>query len=227
VKIIACSDLHGKLPEIEPCDFLLIAGDICPHFRTKYVGDSDDLSGQEWWLRTDFKEWLDNAPAKHVVAVFGNHDFIGEKRPHMVPKLRWHLLYDSVVEIDGVKFWGSPFQPHFCDWAFNAPPGDEGEIFLAKKWRSIPDDTDIILVHGPPAGYGDVAPDGRPTGSPSLTKRIMEIKPKLSVHGHIHCGRGQWSFNRGNKPAGIIANVSVLNEAYELVHLPMEFSLCE
>jgi hypothetical protein len=28
-------------------------------------------------------------------------------------------LNDSGVEIDGLKFWGSPVQPYFHNWAFN------------------------------------------------------------------------------------------------------------
>jgi len=113
------------------------------------------------------------------------------------------------------------YQPYFYDWAFNAPDGPEGEIFLTKKWAMIPENVDLLLVHGPPRWYGDIAPDGRPTGSPSLIAKILELKPKLSVHGHIHCGRGQWTFPRGNAPDGYIVNASVLDEDYKLSNKPI------
>jgi Icc-related predicted phosphoesterase len=227
MKICAIADMHGNLPEIPECDLLLIAGDICPHFCTRYghVGDIDDVWGQADWLRHEFGAWLDKVPAKEVVAVFGNHDWVAEKRPQLIPKLRWHLLQDSTVSVLGLKIFGSPFQPYFHHWAFNAPPGEEGEEFLAAKWHNIPNDTDIIIVHGPPSGYGDIAPDGRPTGSPSLTERIKVVRPKLSVHGHIHCGRGVWRLTYADNTEGIITNASILNEAYQMVFEPMKFEI--
>lgn len=226
MKVVAISDLHGLLPVIPECDILLIAGDICPHFD-RPVGGAGDIFGQSYWLRHDFEEWLDNVPAKEVCATWGNHDWIGEKRPDMVPKLRWHLLNDQGAEVLGVKVWGTPWQPYFHGWAFNAPPPlyPDGEAFLKKKYDLIPDDTDIIISHGPPRGFGDVTHDGRPTGSEALKDAIMRIKPKLSVAGHIHIGRGVWEIERGNMPKGIIANVCVLDEAYRLVHKPMEFEI--
>lgn len=220
MKICAISDLHGHLPYIEPCDVLAIAGDICPHFE-RQVGGRGDIFGQAQWLADEFSDWLDGVPATEVVGCWGNHDWIGQKRPDLVPKhLRWHLLTDQGVEVLGLKVWGSPWQPHFRDWAFNAPPGLEGEAFLAAKWAMIPRDTNILIVHGPPHGYGDVAPDGRPTGSLSLAACIADIQPSLSVHGHIHCGRGVARLGET-----IVVNASVLDEQYRMVHVPMYFKL--
>ena len=39
-------------------------------------------------------------------------------------------------------------QPVFCDWAFNLERGEP----LQKKWDLIPEDTDILITHGPPIG---------------------------------------------------------------------------
>jgi Icc-related predicted phosphoesterase len=221
MKVCCVSDMHGQFPEIPECDFLVISGDICPHFD-RPVGGNGDIFGQSQWLYGPFTDWINSVPARHVVACWGNHDFIGEKRPHLVPtNLRWHMLTDAGCEIEGIKFYGSPWQCWFHDWAFNAPPGEAGEIFLANKFSKIPDDTDVIICHGPPSGYGDIAPDGRPTGSKALINRIFEVKPQLTVHGHIHCGYGIWRFPRDNAFDGLIVNASVLDENYKLANKPI------
>jgi len=220
---IACvSDLHGKLPKIEICELLIIAGDICPHFCSYYgrPGDINDVCGQAQWLGSVFKDWLDAVPAEEIVAVLGNHDWIGEKRPSLIPNLRWHLLHDSSVFINGLCIYGSPYQPRFMDWAFNL---DEPE--LKKKWDLIPEDTDILIVHGPPYLHGDLTIDGIHTGSPSLLDRIKIIKPRLSVHGHIHSARSVIEYERGDIGKGIIVNASVLDEDYQLVNAPLYFDI--
>jgi Icc-related predicted phosphoesterase len=221
MRICAVSDLHGHLPDIPPCDVLLIGGDICPHFG-RPVGGMQDVIGQGNWLTSLFRNWLDSVPAKHVVATWGNHDWIAVRAKQLVPDLRWHMLVDESVTLDGVKFYGTPHQPVFYNWAFN-----QEEDMLERAWRLIPDDTDVIVFHGPPQGYGDLVPDdigspngGEHTGSPSQLKRIEAIKPKLAVFGHIHSGRGQWNYN-----GSILANVSIVDEAYKMVHKPMEFEI--
>lgn len=210
-KIVAISDLHGVLPKIPQCDLLLIAGDITP---TK----NHSVSFQYNWLNNEFRKWLDGVPAKNIVGVAGNHDFIFQESSP--PKLPWIYLQDSGVEINGLKLWGTPWQPWFFDWAFNLY-----EPQLAEKWASIPNDTDILVCHGPPFGYGDEAvrlnkKGYENTGSPSLLKRIKEIKPKLVTFGHIHRGRGEWILD-GTK----LANVSILNDNYENVYEPWEYNL--
>ena len=52
--------------------------------------------------------------------------------------------------LDGCRFWGSPWSVPFFKWAFMRP-----EKELAETWAQIPDDTDVVIVHGPPKGYGD------------------------------------------------------------------------
>ena len=39
-------------------------------------------------------------------------------------------------------------QPVFCDWGFNLMRGQP----IQEKWDLIPDDTDILITHGPPIG---------------------------------------------------------------------------
>lgn len=240
MKIVAISDLHGNLPDIPECDILLIAGDICPHAGTQIVekfgqqihervpvGGSDDMFYQSQWLRQYFKPWLETVKAKHIIATWGNHDFIGERRESLIPsELRCKFLKDSAVEIEGLKIWGSPFSLWFYDWAFNSPPVDEGgEEFLAEKYAKIPDDCDIVITHGPPLGYGDVTQDGSRTGSKALIERLRVVKPSLSVAGHIHEGYGQKTLEIGNREPMIIANVSVVNRRYQMVNAPSVFEI--
>ena len=207
----AISDLHGQLPAVEACDVLAIAGDICGH-HARPVGSFWDCRGQSDWLNTTFRAWLDAVPAEHVVATWGNHDFVAQRQPAMVPTgLRWTVLADSGTTVAGLRCWGSPWSPWFHDWAFNAPAGDVAETFLRERWSRVPEGTDVLIVHGPPHGYGDRTTDGRLTGPTSLVERIEVVKPRLSLHGHIHEGFGQWRLGPTT-----IANVSVLDADYRL-----------
>ncbi|NBO90811.1 MAG: metallophosphoesterase [Planctomycetia bacterium] len=205
MRICAVSDLHGHLPDVPRCDLLLIGGDICP------TADHDPLY-QASWLDTNFRAWLDQIPARHIVGVCGNHDFIFEQLPEAVPiALRWTYLQDSGCEIEKYKVWGTPWQPWFFNWAFNLEEED-----LETRWAMIPKDTDILVLHGPPRGYGDQVQRGshiENTGSPSLTERIKRIQPKLAIFGHIHEGRGEYRLGKT-----ILANVSILDEEYRPIH---------
>jgi Icc-related predicted phosphoesterase len=213
MKVVAVSDLHGNLPAIPPCDLLLLAGDITP------VRDHR-LSHQAEWLDTTFRAWLKQVPARKVIGVAGNHDFIFEQAPERVPRdLPWTYLQDSGTTWEGLRIWGTPWQPWFFDWAFNLH-----EPELVAKWALIPTGTDILVLHGPPFGYGDGVPerDGkvRRCGSPGLLARIEEIKPHLVVFGHIHEGRGEWRLGRT-----VLANVTLVDEGYDAVYQAWEHEL--
>ncbi len=213
IRIVAVSDLHGYLPVIPPCDLCIIAGDICPT-------TDHSVRFQKTWLDTVFRDWLTEIPAQQVVGIAGNHDLIFEAAPSYIPLLPWTYLQDSGTEHKGLKIWGTPWQPFFHDWAFNLY-----ERQLCEKWEMIPRDTDILVVHGPPLGFGDNAPRENKkgfehTGSIGLRIRIEEIKPKLVIFGHIHEGRGEWDLGPTK-----LANVTVVNGNYNHVYSPWEFEL--
>jgi Icc-related predicted phosphoesterase len=213
-KIVAISDQHGVLPDIPACDLLLIAGDLCPITNHHPWFQAN-------WLREDFRRWLAAVPARKIVFVAGNHDLVFEKEPDSVPRdLPATYLQDSGIEWEGLRIWGTPWQPWFFDWAFNLY-----EPALVEKWALIPDDTDILVVHGPPHSYGDGVPevDGvRRTGSPGLLSRIQQVRPKLVVFGHIHEGRGEWRVGDS-----MLANVTILDEKYRHVYEPWSYTLGE
>jgi Icc-related predicted phosphoesterase len=209
MKIVAVSDLHGNLPEIPACDLLLLAGDLCP-----ISNHAPDYQAE--WLDTRFRHWLQSLRhVPHVIGVAGNHDFVFEQEPARVPNdLPWEYLQDSSTEYQGLKIWGTPWQTWFHDWAFNGLPDQ-----LQQKWELIPADTDVLVVHGPPHGYGDAVARGdgvQHTGCPHLLARIEKIRPELVVFGHIHEGRGQWQLNEDTT----LANVALLDAHYQAVHSP-------
>jgi len=210
MKIIAMSDLHGILPdEVPACDLLLLAGDLCPI-------ENHTLLFQRDWLDREFRRWLERQPALKIIGVAGNHDLIFEHAPELVPRdLPWTYLQDSGSTCAGFKIWGTPWQPWFFDWAFNGRPEQ-----LQKIWALIPDDTDILVVHGPPFGYGDAIPERigvRRSGCPHLLERIRAVRPRLVVFGHIHEGRGQWQIGDTT-----LANVTMVNAAYMPIYPPWE-----
>jgi Icc-related predicted phosphoesterase len=179
-KIVCCtSDIHGNIKDIEipECDILLIAGDIGRHGRQIYKDAN--------WLGYDFNPWLEKQPAKHIVMTPGNHDIIFQDALKLVPKLSCNVLIDELVEIEGLKIYGSPWQTRFYDWGFNLT-----EDKLKLVWDKIPADIDILLVHSPPFGIMDMTQHpGYPCkriGSRSLAERIKVIRPKYVVFGHNH-----------------------------------------
>lgn len=206
IKVCAASDLHGHLPEVPACDLFLLGGDYAHEGMRNYAGESAFFTDM-------MAPWLEGVPATEVVGVSGNHDFLFQDCPALLPRMRWRYLQDSATEVFGLKVWGTPWQPWFGGWAFNAR-----EPFLTRAWSLIPDDTDVLVLHGPPFGYGDAVP-GRtgPLGSPSLLARIREVAPRLVVYGHIHSGRGAY---RLETPKGevLLANVAVTDEDYRLAH---------
>lgn len=205
MKIAAISDIHGYLPEIPDCDLLLLAGDYSPRVN-------DEL----FWLNTVFKPWIKELSERmKIIGVAGNHDFAFEKNKKDLPNLEWTYLEDSAITWKDIKIYGSPHQLVFYDWAFN-----KEEYQLEKYWSYIHEDTDILLLHGPPQGYGDLTPKFENVGSPSLTKKIEEIKPKLVCFGHIHSGRGTYRLDDS-----VLANVTLCNEKYKPVHPVMLFEL--
>lgn len=211
MRICCISDLHGHLPEVPPCDLLLLAGDLVPtdcHGRTK---------GRNW-LGTKFRAWLGAIPAATtVVGVAGNHDFVfAEGYPEFDRPLPWTYLQDSATTAGGLSIWGTPWQPTFFDWAFNLDEPD-----LAAKWDLIPERTDVLLLHGPPFGHGDPTPRG-PVGSRSLLQRIEAIRPRLAVAGHIHSGYGVYRIG----PTTFV-NASHLDEQYAPAHRPVLLDLTD
>jgi Icc-related predicted phosphoesterase len=226
-RIVALSDMHGQLPSNVPdADLLIIAGDVTP-------ATDHHVSFQARWLDTTFRRWLESQTAPAIVGIAGNHDFVFQEKPAGFDphRWKWHYLEESHIDVAGVRIFGTPWQPWFLEWAFNAPR-ERGEEFLAQIYSRIPEDTDIIVSHGPPRGYGDRVPPnlksfnaGLNVGSVSLLEAIYRVKPRLVVCGHIHSGYGVYTVETGAPYPTTIANASLLNEGYRMVNKPVVLKL--
>jgi predicted phosphodiesterase len=177
VRIVCISDTHEQHRRIEvpDGDVLVHAGDITYH------GDPAAIA--------DFDAWLGTLPHPHKIVIAGNHDFAFERDPGAAALLAHaHYLQDGGIELAGLRFWGSPWQPRFFDWAFNLDRGPA----LAAVWAKIPEGTDVLVVHGPPHGILDRTHAGVSAGCEELERRLREMvhPPKLVVFGHIHEGYG-------------------------------------
>jgi Icc-related predicted phosphoesterase len=216
MKIVFISDTHTQhtsLTEILPqADCICFCGDLMS-------------SGYNKNEIQNFLIWFNSLNYKHKIFIAGNHDrFIQNNPSEFIDMLTdfSDLIYlqDSEVIIDGLKFYGSPWQPWFYDWAFNLKTTEE----LFNKWELIPEDTDILLTHGPSYGILDKTKSGELVGCKQLTNRIKKIKPKIHAFGHIHEAYGlEYLDVDGHKIRCI--NASVLNERYWLTNNPIVIEL--
>lgn len=220
MRIAACSDLHGTLPVIPDCDVAVFAGDISPNYLHKVTGDIDHNADASW-LYNDFAALLLELTERKIVAigVAGNHDILAENDRFFFDSLPWIYLQDEGISLGGVKFWGTPWQPFFQNWSFNAPEFDQGEEFLHEKFNRIPDDVDVVISHSPPAGILDKT-GGRHVGSVALNRALQRVNPTLAVFGHVHMRYGVETIG-----ATTCANVAVTDYDYRLVREPIVFDI--
>lgn len=216
MKIAAVSDVHGRFDSktaLPSADVLVIAGDYCPNFRRE---PNHDTSFQLGWLQQYFVPFLEKycAHYKEIIIVAGNHDWAHERAAkHAADLLAPYATYlmDSSVEVDGVKFYGSPWTPWFYEWAFQFGQFDpaNGHKDAVKAWAKIPDKTDVLITHGPPLNILDLAPGNRRVGCPILRDRVFQVSPKLHLFGHIHGSYGVHE-ERGIR----FGNVALCDEMY-------------
>ena len=218
--LITTSDIRNNrsLIDLPGGDLLIHAGDFMSSGYNKHEAEN-------------FFHWfdsIDNYTTKIFIA--GNHDRIMENDPEWAKgiltgyKTIDYLEDEELVDYgDGpngdlggnIRMYGSPWQPEFYNWAFNLPRNGEG---LKSKWDAIPNNTDILITHGPAFGSLDDVEGRRGIhlGCELLAERIKEIKPKIHVCGHIHSGYGYYFDGHTH-----FFNASILNEDYKYTNLPI------
>lgn len=215
LKIVAISDVHGRWNKltIPECDLLISSGDYS--FR-----------GERHMVK-DFHEWLNRQPAKHIISVQGNHEKWVEAHFQEAKELalsvcpRVHFVEHELVEIEGVKIFCSAWTPWFHNWAYNAHRSLDSaqrhqQPYIDDKWKDIPQDTNIVVTHGPVHGILDlvyqvdgVTPRER-VGCDLLGQRIQQLPDcKIHICGHIHSSHGYKYFNGRH-----YYNASVCGETY-------------
>ncbi|KAH3738269.1 hypothetical protein DPMN_044900 [Dreissena polymorpha] len=208
LRVVCISDTHTRLeryPERVPSgDILLHAGDFTKHGLPIEV--------------KQFNDFLGSMPHRVKVVIAGNHDLtfdddlvknrrdflehnfninedvferkLAEFGVNTCKELLTNCVYleDASVSVCGLNIYGSPWQPQFPNWGFYL---SRGEACL-QKWNLIPDDTDILITHGPPIGHGDASFFLRNrAGCVELLSTIQQrVQPKYHVFGHIHRGYG-------------------------------------
>ena len=215
MRITFISDTHGLHEKCRPD---LLTGDVLIH-----AGDFMN-SGRKSDEAVRFLDWFNSIGGyKTKVLIAGNHDRLFEDQPELAQELILsypdiNYLQDDMLEIPGseksVTLYGSPWQPEFCNWAFNLPRNGEA---LQSRWEAIPDNTDILITHGPPYGHLDI-PGGQSirVGCEPLRHRVDTIRPKIHVFGHIHGSAGYY-FNGHTH----FINASILNEQYFYQNPPL------
>jgi Icc-related predicted phosphoesterase len=222
IRIVCISDTHSKhnSVKIPQGDILIHAGDLTS------VGYEHEVK--------NFVHWFQNINGfEDKIFIAGNHDLSFETKPD------WFYNYineENLTQSDCVyledseliitdpdfsgklKIYGSPWQPEFMNWGFNLPRNGEE---LKQKWNKIPEDTDILITHGPPQTILDTA--GWPhnstlLGCELLLERVNLIKPKIHVFGHIHGSNGYY-FNGHTH----FINACQLNEQYKNTNKPIVF----
>ena len=208
------SDTHGRHSKLSltqyPANVLIHAGD--------WTGDKDT-----GLLETQgFLKWFSQQPYQHKILVAGNHERQVESNEERFKELLLAYpdityLHNSATAINGVNFYGSPYSNEFCGWAFMAEDTE-----LKYLWDEIPEDTNVLITHGPAYGCHDKVNNyysrDPHVGSKSLHYRKLALQNTLKVHvsGHIHEAYGTSNIN-----GCINICASIVNERYKVVNKPI------
>lgn len=189
LEIVCAADFHGFLPKIRPADVLVIAGDTLPFVNAPT--HSEIVHKQLRFAEKKLSPWIEKTLkiVDRIVIVGGNYDYPFAYQMLDFPE-NCIYLEDESWDYTGVSFYGFPWcrMSNSKKIAFTLP-----EKIISRKAQSIPD-TDILIAHSPPFGFGDTTAKGNQKGLPELTKVLLNKNIRHMVCGHIHNGHGKYDF---------------------------------
>ena len=198
LKVLCISDTHGMAGHLdlfeEEGDIFIHAGDFTVYCPLEQV--------------YEFCEFLDRLKFRHKIVICGNHEvhFDEKLEPESSKRKRQHpcevirsltkktsnelkeilkkhctYLEHELVEIEGLKIFGSPYTALHGETAFSY----ERENGKAVWGNIMP--VVILATHAPPYEIFDVGKvQDKHLGCKYLLEKVLEIKPRLHVFGHIH-----------------------------------------
>lgn len=209
-------DLH-----ISKVEMIICAGDVANH-KIPAINNNK---------MRDFLTWFSSLPHKYKIFVPGNHDVSiqdGLVKPEEYSDIIF-LIHEEII-IEGIKIFGSPYTPTFgTNWAYNVPRNKIG-----KYWEEIPENTDILITHGPPMGILDSTETKTYTkekmfkhvGCKALLSKVIEVNPKYHIFGHLHDEKHvlNHGFRNTNRCDTVFINASVvdLSHTFTNEHLTIE-----
>lgn len=182
MKIFCISDTHGLHGQIKVplgIDMIIHAGDV-GNAREAVRSHNEIL---------DFIAWYQTLNIKYKIFIAGNHDSALELKDYVtIPNDLIYLNHESIT-IEAINIFGSPYTPTFGNWSFMRSPSK-----LDAYWQHIPEDTDILVTHGPPKGILDLSHNIKDEleycGDKSLFNHVVRVNPKYHIFGHIHESKG-------------------------------------
>lgn len=209
MRIVCISDTHNKHREID-----LPEGDVLIH--------AGDFTNRGTYAEVCiFSNWLKEIKSKYkkIFVIAGNHDFIMQENPSTAYDLAYHCEYllDQSYTYDGVKFYGSPWQPTYFNWAFNLNRGTA----IAAKWQLIPEDVNVLITHGPAWEILDKNKNGDSCGCKDLLDRLAYLEHlKLFVSGHLHESAGRTTYGKL-----LVVNASTCDISHNPINPPIIIDL--
>lgn len=228
IRFVSISDTHSRHKHLvlPKGDVLIHSGDFSKHGRYSEI--------------KDFTNWLKKQDFQHKVVVAGNHEFTFDleykekfiqrnKNKNRPPYKKTFeetkaLLVNQCTYLEGesttvlgYKVFGSPYSVVYSRSAFQRPDKER-----EAHWDLIPDDTELLITHGPPYGFCDLSRSNIRCGDKRLTERVInDIKPIVHQFGHIHGGYGL----NVNTQGTLFMNAANCSKGYKLEHPAFVFDL--
>jgi Icc-related predicted phosphoesterase len=215
--IQALSDLHGFLPIVEPCNLLLLCGDIVS-LQTQSTFKRGSI-----WYKEEFKPWAESTPSDKVIFIAGNHDICIEGYEDYYKDLfpfngKVTFLHHQAYDYQGIKIFGTPYCKEFLNWAYMRSNKELSELY-----KAIPDNLDILITHDAPYGYTDICLEGTSEhlGNKPLADAVLEKSPRYVLHGHLHSSSHEFEVLGNSK----VVNCSYINEQYTPSYKPIKIEI--